>query len=278
MANAILKSLVAVALSFGITFEAIAQTAQTLPASRPSMVPLGIILFGAIIGAVLTFLWLHFPKEPGTPVRLTPEQVIVLRAAVAVLAAVIFVALVLWHQTGRMPTEVLAAIVGAVITSVFSGIGLLYQRKQVRLQEEQIRLERVRLEESKRDLEATSRKLAEYEQLFDDAPKRFTAELGRLIEGAASERTAIGTLTSAKALVSARDGLRSSLEAMGGRLNSDITRLADEVTKDHPNIDTVKELILIIRKKWPTKALEIEHATRKVQTDLGLVPTRRPIR
>jgi hypothetical protein len=116
----------------------------------------------------------------------------------------------------------------------------------------------------------------------------FVEQLGKLINTAPQYMSVQGTDTrslnpdpdyrrsisvSARSIVAARNDLRSSLDAIGNRLDSQIDELQAELAKPNPDPEKLITLLEVLRQKWPAKQAEIEVAVRKVITELGLVPT-----
>jgi len=127
-----------------------------------------------------------------------------------------------------------------------------------------------------------------YQAKYDNAPKVYVEQLGKLITSAPQYQNIHGTDTrmlnpdpdyrqsisvSAQSIVAARNDLRTSLDAIGNRLDSQIDELQAELAKPNPDPEKLVTLLEVLRQKWPAKQAEIEVAVRKVITELGLVPT-----
>jgi hypothetical protein len=127
-----------------------------------------------------------------------------------------------------------------------------------------------------------------YQAKYENAPKVYVQQLGTLINAAPKYKNAVGTDTrflspdpdyvrsisvSAQTIVAARNDLRSSLVAIGNRLDSQIDQLQAELAKPNPDPEKLVTLLEVLQQKWPAKEAEIEVAVRKVITELGLVPT-----
>jgi hypothetical protein len=136
--------------------------------------------------------------------------------------------------------------------------------------------------------EAAEQQALFYKAKYENAPKMFAKELGTLVENAPAYENAPGTDThslnpdpnyrqsiieSARSIVSARDGLRTSLDAIGNRLDSDIDELKSEASAPDPDLNKLVTTLGVLRRKWPSKQAEIEVAVRALLAQLGLVET-----
>jgi chromosome segregation ATPase len=168
----------------------------------------------------------------------------------------------------------------AIAAALLAVGGTLYATHQ------QISAERQRAAEERQRREELQKKLETYTVRYENAPKAFTEQLGKLVETAPTYRNAPGTdtrilnpdpeyrqviLVRAKTIVAARDDLRSSLDAVGNRLDSQIDELKAELAKPNPDPERLVTLFDVLRQKWPSKQAEIELAVRKILTELGLV-------
>jgi len=162
----------------------------------------------------------------------------------------------------------IGALVGAIITGVIGW-------KQYNLQREQFELQRAQVAKAENERNLVKAEVERYRRAYEDAPGRFTRKLGELIGRAAKEgqrkEGPHNLEVNSRAIVSARDGLRSTLDALGTRLNSDIDQLAKELSKSQPDQTGLRELIEVLNRKWPLKKEEIEQAVKNVTTQLGLV-------
>jgi F0F1-type ATP synthase membrane subunit b/b' len=163
------------------------------------------------------------------------------------------------------------SIIGIIVTGIIGTLTTYFAWKTYDLKREQLQLEieRTEQERDKARLQANT-----YRKLIEDAPSKFTNSLEKLIIEASREvyrkEGPSQLIPASKALVSARNGFRTSVESIGERLNSDIDQLERELRKETPDIAKIEELIEVLRRKWPAKKEEIELATRKVLTELGL--------
>jgi hypothetical protein len=76
---------------------------------------------------------------------------------------------------------------------------------------------------------------------------------------------------SARSIVASRNDLRSDLDAIGSRLDSQIDGLQTELAKPEPDPERLVTIMEVLRQKWPSKEAEIEVAVRKLLAELGLV-------
>jgi DNA repair exonuclease SbcCD ATPase subunit len=167
------------------------------------------------------------------------------------------------------------AAVAAILAAVITAGGTLYTTNK------QIEAERQHSEKLQQQLDT-------YQAKYENAPKVYVEQLGGLINTAPRYMNARGTDTQhlnldpeyrrsisvrAKSIVAARNDLRSSLDAIGNRLDSQIDELQAELAKPEPDPEKLIAILEVLREKWPAKQAEIELAVRKVITELGLVPT-----
>jgi hypothetical protein len=118
------------------------------------------------------------------------------------------------------------------------------------------------------------------------APIRYVERLDELITR--GEREGPGNaVVNARAIVAARDGLRSSLVSLSGQLNSEIDRLAGEIVRggvpyvvtrvenhirsDEPNPEEVFNTIRVLARTWPAKREQIQVEVRKLLAELDLL-------
>jgi chromosome segregation ATPase len=181
------------------------------------------------------------------------------------------------HGGWQMPKgsrDVIIAAVAAILAALIGAGATLYTT------DKQINAERQRRE-------SVQRKLEIYQARYENAPKAFIEQLGRLVDTAPKYENARGTDTrllnpdpeyrqtvsvSAQSIVAARNDLRSSLDAIGSRLDSQIDELQTELAKPNPDPERLITILEVLRQKWPAKQAEIELAVRKLQAELGFVP------
>jgi hypothetical protein len=138
-----------------------------------------------------------------------------------------------------MPKGLRDAIIAAVaaIIAALIGAGATLYATDKQINEERQRRESVQW------------KLETYQARYENAPKAFIEQLGQLIDTAPKYQNARGTDTrvlnpdpeyrqrvsvSAQSIVAARNDLRSSLEAIGSRLDSQIDELQGGTSKTEP--------------------------------------------
>ncbi len=183
--------------------------------------------------------------------------------------------------------EVKGAIIGAVVGIIVGGGTIFFmwkasedQHEQLKIQQQQLVLDKERAErereKAKEERDAARAELDRYRRGYEEAGKRFAAKLGDLIDkavaSAESKENMSGVITNAKTLVAARDDARSSLESLGAALNTEIDALKKELSKKSPDRKKIVELVRVLQGKWGVKKDEIELRTRKLETELGLVP------
>lgn len=148
-------------------------------------------------------------------------------------------------------------------------------------------VEHEKIEAVKQDRDKALRQVETYQAKYENAPKAFIEQLGTLIDTAPKFQNVQGTdikmLTQdpeyrrsisvrARAIVAARNDLRSSLDDIGNRLDSQIDELQAELSKPNPDPEKLISTLEVLQQKWPSKQAEIELAVRKLQTELGFVP------
>ena len=135
-------------------------------------------------------------------------------------------------------------------------------------------------------------------KLNDDAPKKYGRELGKLVMAvgapAPSAKPAAAApapgqpapapapaapaaddpaklVDSARAILAARDGYRSSLDGVRASMDSEFDAIAAELGNATPDAGKVKQLLDALKQNWPNKEKDMEAATRKVLVELGLI-------
>lgn len=126
-----------------------------------------------------------------------------------------------------------------------------------------------------------------YEQQLNAAIEFYGAGLGRLIVEATQDPDA-DVVVSARAIVGARNDVRTSLSSVSGLLNSEIDELSRQTelfqdldaAGDEPGAAAAKkriqEALAVLAKKWPMKQEQIRVEIRKLHAELGLAPINRP--
>jgi len=98
-------------------------------------------------------------------------------------------------------------------------------------------------------------------EMLSDGPKRFVRRFGRLIDSAVEVSTAgpeeHKLIPRAQAIVSQRDTLQGELAELEKLLNSDITRLSNELRAPYPDWRTVRDIVETLRVTWSQKEDEV---------------------
>jgi hypothetical protein len=135
-------------------------------------------------------------------------------------------------------------------------------------------------------------------KMADDAVRKYSTELGKLISAAEVPAPAApqpGTeaqppaapaqaapvdhgkvIDSVRAILAARDGLRSSLDGVRQAMDGEMDQLAAELGNPAPNGDRVQELLNALKQNWPNKQQQLDAASRKLLTDLGVIAVPKP--
>jgi hypothetical protein len=163
---------------------------------------------------------------------------------------------------------IIGAIIGALATAGAAWITSRPANQQVQLQREQIR----KAEERAKVAEA---QVEQYKRVYEEAPKKFAKRLGQVITDA-SQGNSSNAVVDAKTIVAVRNDLRSALDSVGKRLDSEIDELEAELKKPQPDMTKVATLVQVLKQKWPAKEDEIELAVRKIVAEMGLVPSSPP--
>lgn len=170
----------------------------------------------------------------------------------------------------RIGDGVMGALIGAAATLIVGGLVFVSTNRG-----QQIELQRLQFEKDTAERERADT-VESYKRQLEAAQSRFTNSLGGLIDEASKEaRRTEGPsqlIPAAKALVSARNGFRTSLESVSQRLDSEIDQLERELSANQPNQARIAGLVEVLKRKWPAKKEEIDLAVRKIITELGLVP------
>jgi outer membrane murein-binding lipoprotein Lpp len=118
---------------------------------------------------------------------------------------------------------------------------------------------------------------------IEAAPLVFVSELDALIHKGASEGPS-QAVVNGRAIVAARDTLRSTLSSISKQLNSEIDQLASDLGQtsqafdaltdatqagDSPNAERAFDTIQVLVRIWPAKRKQIEVEIRKLLAELG---------
>jgi hypothetical protein len=125
---------------------------------------------------------------------------------------------------------------------------------------------------------------------IDAAPTVYVEELDRLIQQGASEGPE-NAIINARAIVAARNSLRSSMLSISSNLNSEIDTLAGDIgidtgpvwrpvtqdgtrgaTTDTHTGERAYDTIMVLRKIWPARKKQIEIELRKLFAELDIAP------
>jgi hypothetical protein len=124
----------------------------------------------------------------------------------------------------------------------------------------------------------------QFRKKIDAAPREYVRELDLLINRAKSEGVDMAGIN-ARAIVAARNSLKSSLVSISSNLNSEIDRLANEIGEssyspfeelqrrtgeNNVELSEIYETIQVLHRIWPSKRRQIEVEMRKVLAELGL--------
>lgn len=177
-------------------------------------------------------------------------------------------------EAGNNHTLIIIALIGAIGGALTTWIAGIPARKEADLKAEQLRDALQERDEARDHFE-------KYRNKYENAPKTFVRELEKVIETAAKEieprdksrgADPEKLIVNARTIVAVRNDLRKSLEAVGGKLNSEIDELAVELRKPEIDQRKVQELVQVLNNKWPAKKAEIEVVVRKIIIEMGLTP------
>jgi hypothetical protein len=119
---------------------------------------------------------------------------------------------------------------------------------------------------------------------LDDAPRKYVEELDKLIKRGMEEGIT-KAIINARAIVSARDSLRSSLISISAQLNTEIDVLATNIgteylpsknvistqsNEGYNNPEEAYRTIEVLSRLWPSRKTQIEIQVRKMLAEMGL--------
>ena len=106
----------------------------------------------------------------------------------------------------------------------------------------------------------------------EESAKKFGKDLAALVTatGAATDDPA-KTIDASRALLTARDQIRASLDGVRAAMDGDMDALATELGAANPNADKIKVALESLKQNWPAKEQALEAASRKLLIDLGLL-------
>jgi hypothetical protein len=127
--------------------------------------------------------------------------------------------------------------------------------------------------------------------LSDEAAKKYGKDLGKLVMAASTPAPAPaapvtgqpaaapaaaddGTkaIDSARAILALRDGFRASLDGVRASMDSEMDAIAAELGSATPDAAKIKGLLDGLKQNWPEKEKNLQAATQKLLSDLGLAP------
>jgi chromosome segregation ATPase len=170
---------------------------------------------------------------------------------------------------------IIGALLGALATAGAAWITSRPASQQVQLQREQIKKAEEQARKAEERAKTAEAKVEQYNRVYEEAPKKFAKRLGKVITDA-SEGNSSNAVADAKTIVAVRNDLRSALDSVGKRLDSEIDELEAELKKPKPDMSKVATLVQVLKQKWPAKEDEIELAVRKIVAEMGLVPSSPP--
>jgi hypothetical protein len=170
---------------------------------------------------------------------------------------------------------IIGAFIGALATAGAAWITSRPANQQVQLQREQIRKAEEQARKAEERAKAAEAKVEQYNRVYEEAPKKFAKRLEQVINDASAGNPS-NAVANAKTIVAVRNDLRSSLDSVGKRLDSEIDELEAELKKPKPDMSKVATLVQVLKHKWPAKEDEIELAVRKIVAEMGLVPSSPP--
>lgn len=106
----------------------------------------------------------------------------------------------------------------------------------------------------------------------EEATKKFGKDLAALVTTATTPSDdPAKTIDNARALLTARDQIRASLDGVRASMDGDMDALATELGAANPNADKIKVALESLKQNWAAKEQAIEAASRKLLIDIGLV-------
>ena len=131
-------------------------------------------------------------------------------------------------------------------------------------------------------------------RMSDEAVRKFGTELGKLVSAvdlaapavpqpgaeaqppAAAPADTSKLVDSARAILATRDGLRASLDGVRAAMNGELDLLAVELGNAAPSGEKIRELLKALKQNWPNKEQQLDEASRKLLTDLGVIAAPKP--
>jgi DNA repair exonuclease SbcCD ATPase subunit len=167
------------------------------------------------------------------------------------------------------------ALIGATAAVLAAILAAWLGFRQLDAGRQQLRSERDAAEQERQKLTA---ELERHRKAQESGPGAFVARVASLIEHgvaapAGEESTARQARleTDARAIVKARNDLRTALDGLAQRLDPEIDALAREVGRSQPSADRLSTSLQTLQRSWATRAPELMEAVRRLIAELGLV-------
>ena len=74
-----------------------------------------------------------------------------------------------------------------------------------------------------------------------------------------------------RGMLAARDHIRATLDGVRAAMNSEFDALAVELGNAAPDSEKLKQILETLKRNWPQKEKDLEVATRRLLTDLGIL-------
>jgi len=78
-------------------------------------------------------------------------------------------------------------------------------------------------------------------------------------------------IDSVRVILAARDHIRATLDGVRAAMNSEFDALAVELGNAAPDSEKLKQILETLKRNWPQKEKDLEAATRRLLTDLGIL-------
>jgi hypothetical protein len=172
------------------------------------------------------------------------------------------------HSSENPGKSIFAAVIGALAGILMAAIGAWAT----------IHSEQIKLEAERKQKEQAQNQIVQYVKMYENAPQKFTRELGRQIDAVPkfvpASKESLGNagevVDHARAIVKSRNDLRSPLEGIGSRLDTEIDELEKELSKPNPDPEKIAHSIEVLHLSWPAKQQEIELRVRTLLDVMGI--------